>query len=220
MARTCGSWHRRAAEREAQEDLRCGGDDVVDLIEPILLRVGRLVVPRAQPEEAGGNEGVGRGVGKLVAGDLLDQEAVVRLIVVECADDPIAIAPGAGLGRVSLESVGFRESDEIEPVSRPALAVMGAGEQLIDDPVERLGRRVAEECLLLLGRRRQARQVEVESPQQGQGCGGRRRRPTLLLELRQDEAIDRVAAPPSRPPPPGRAAARPAGTPSGRGPRA
>ncbi len=117
-----------AAERQAEKDLGRGGDDIVELIVAILGGVGGLVVPGTETMEARGDDRVGAGLGQLVAGDLLDKEAVVGFIVVERADDPVAIAPGVGLGRVALESVGLGEPYDVEPVPRPSLAMCGAGE--------------------------------------------------------------------------------------------
>ncbi len=97
--------------------------------------------------------------GKLVAGELLADEAVVRLVVVERADDVVAVAPGARLGVVALVAVGLGEADEVEPVPAPLLAVARRGEQAVDEPFVGVGRRVGQERLDLGGRRRQAGQV-------------------------------------------------------------
>ena len=98
-------------------------------------------------------------VGQLVAGELLADEAVVGLVVVERADDVVAVAPGVGLGVVALVAVGLGEPDEVEPVPAPLLAVAGRVEQAVDQLLVGVGRRVVDEGVDLLGRRRQAGQV-------------------------------------------------------------
>ncbi len=112
-----------AAQRHAHENQRGGVDHVVELIEAIFLRVGRLVVPRAQPREAQADQRVGVGVRQLVAGKLLQKKAVVRLVVVERLDDVIAVAPHARLGRVALIAGGLGIAHHVEPVPGPAFAV-------------------------------------------------------------------------------------------------
>ena len=61
----------------------------------------------------------------MVAGDLVDDEAVVGQILVEGPDDPVAIPPN----RVELVGV----ADQVEPVPRPSLAISGRGEEPVDD---------------------------------------------------------------------------------------
>ena len=96
----------------------------------------------------------------LVAGDLLGQEAVERLVAVQGVDHVVAEPPGVGNVAVVLVALGLGEADHVEPVLRPALAVARAGQQPVDEPLERVGRLVSLELLDLLGRRRQAGQVE------------------------------------------------------------
>ena len=61
---------------------------------------------------------------RLVAGELLEDEAVERLVGVEGADDVVAIAPGVGPRFVELVAVGVGVAGEVEPVPAPALAVV------------------------------------------------------------------------------------------------
>jgi hypothetical protein len=68
-------------------------------------------------------------------------------------------------------------------------------EQAIHLPLVRVVARVREERLQLLGRRRQAEQVEAQPAQQLRARGLGRRRHVLLLETGEDEAIDGVPAP-------------------------
>ena len=50
-------------------------------------------------------------------------ELVVRHVIVEGLDHPVAIAPGVVSNPVALESHTFAEADHVQPVASPALAV-------------------------------------------------------------------------------------------------
>ena len=82
--------------------------------------------------EAGGDERRRIAGPNLVAGELEAGRTVVRQVAVQGADDPVAIAPGVGPGLVELEAVGLGEPRQVEPVLPPALAVLRAGKQTID----------------------------------------------------------------------------------------
>jgi hypothetical protein len=63
-------------------------------------------------------------VGQLVARDLLDEKAIVRLVGVERLDDVIAVSPGVRPGQILLAlplRVGV--PGQVEPVAAPPLAV-------------------------------------------------------------------------------------------------
>ena len=71
--------------------------------------------------------------GQQVAGDLLDDELVVGQVAVEGVDDPVAVEPD--LARlVLLVAVGVGVAGRVEPEPAPALAVVGRGEQPVDQP--------------------------------------------------------------------------------------
>ena len=74
-----------AAERQAEEDRAGGVGDVVEHLLAALLQVDGVVLVGEAAVEAGGDQRL-RVVGvQLVAGDLLLDEAVVRLVLVEGA---------------------------------------------------------------------------------------------------------------------------------------
>ena len=79
------------------------------------------------------------------------------------ADDPVAIPPGVRAGLVELEAVRIGITGQVEPVLRPPLAVLGAGEQPIDEPFVGAGSLVVKKAFLELQRRRQAGQVEAQT---------------------------------------------------------
>ena len=78
-------------------------------------------------------------VGQFVAGDLFEEEPVVRLVGVERPDDVVAIALGVRPGQVLLAlplRVGI--AGQVEPVPSPALAISGRREQAVDHRLVRV----------------------------------------------------------------------------------
>jgi hypothetical protein len=182
----------RAAQGHAQEALADDAHLVVELVERGLLDVVGLGVPHAQAPEARGHDGLAAGVRQLVARELLQHEAVVGHVLVEGVDDPVAVAPGAGLLLVALVAVGLAPAHHVQPVAAPALAVLGPGQQRVDQARPGVGRRVVHEGLHLLGAGRQPEQVEPGPARQRGAVGGRVGLQSLLLQLREHEGVDRV----------------------------
>ena len=125
--------------------------------------------------------------GQQVAGELLADELVVGHVAVEGVDHPVAVAVHLRDRVVGVVAGGVGVADHVEPVPAPALAVGGRGEQPVDDLREGVRRLVRQERVDLLGRRRQAGQVEGRAADQRPLVGGRRGRQALRLELREDE---------------------------------
>ena len=121
-----------AAERDSQKRSRGRAENVVELIVAVDVRLGRLIVPCTQAQKCGGDLSGRVGPFDFVAGQLLGQESAVRLIMIEGADDVVAISPGVWFGAVTLVSVGLGEADDVEPVASRALAKVRAGEKAID----------------------------------------------------------------------------------------
>ena len=116
----------------------------------------------------------------LVAGQLLQHEAVERLVVVERLDDVVAVAPRPGAVAVVLEALGLGVAHDIEPVPAPLLAVVRGREQPIDQLLVGVGRRIVDEGIDLLRRRRQPGQVEGDPADERGPVGLRRRRQSFL----------------------------------------
>ena len=138
-----------AADGDAEEGR---ADDVGHLGEDFVLRAGHVLVAGILAERAEAVEAAGHQVGlvggiHLVAGELLLDEIVVRLVVVEALDDVIAVAVGVGAMGVVLVAVGLGEADHVEPVAAPLLAVMRRGEQAVDHLFPGIGRLVAHEVV-------------------------------------------------------------------------
>ena len=154
----------RAAEGKSEERLT---DMVSDIVEEQLARHGRdshaRVLPRAAPQEAGRDDRL-RIVGKqFVSRDLLEHEAVERLVLVEAANHVVAIAPRIG----SLEVVGIarsvRVARHVQPMPSPPLAVARGIEQALHQVLVSRLAVVRYELFHLRRSRGQAREVERDA---------------------------------------------------------
>ena len=159
-----------AADRQPEEGLADRVELLVDHVDQQLLLVGRADHLGPDDEEPGRHDVVVPlllgAEGEQVAGELLGEEPVERLVGVERGDHVVAIAPGVVVGEVLVRAVGVGVTRDVEPVTAPALAEFGAGQERIDDPRERVGSVVREERLDLGRGRREADQVEEDAPQQ------------------------------------------------------
>ena len=131
-----------------------------------------------------------------VAGDLLADEPVVRLVGVEGVDDVVAIAPGVRIGDVARRAGRFGVAGHVEPVPAPAFAERRRGQQPIDHLLERVGRlRPLRKASISRRRRRQAGQVERHPADERQPVGVGDRLQPLRFQPGQDETVDVVARP-------------------------
>ncbi len=69
---------------------------------------------------------------KLITGELFFQKLIVRDVVVESADDVVAIDPRVLPIQIRLGPVRLRPADYVEPVLRPALSEVRRGHQFVD----------------------------------------------------------------------------------------
>ena len=129
-----------------------------------------------------------------VAGELLDQEAVVGHVIVERLDHPVAPEPGMAAA-VDREAVGIGVPRGVEPVEGQALAEMRALEEVLDQVLVRLRVAAGDERLHLLGGRRQAQEVERQAADQRGPVGLGRRLQARGFQLREHEAVDGIADP-------------------------
>ena len=144
--------------------------------------------------EAGGDELIERRVGQQVAGELFDGELVERQVAVEGVDHPVAVRPDFAVV-VDMHAVRVAVAGGVEPVARAVFAVVGRGEVAIHHALVGVGRSVLEEGFDFGGLGRQAGGIESDAADEGAlvfgGGGGE----ALFFELRQDEAVDRIADP-------------------------
>src|SRR5207244_7209346 len=134
---------------ESEKGQRGCADHVVQLIEAIFLFIRRLVVPGSQPREAGGDERLRSGVGELVTGKLFEDEAIVRLVLIERTDDILAIAPHAWLDGVALVAISLGITGQVKPVPAPTFAITSTREKVPDNAVRGPGRSILQIGVLL-----------------------------------------------------------------------
>ncbi|EDY22388.1 hypothetical protein CfE428DRAFT_0513 [Chthoniobacter flavus Ellin428] len=144
--------------------------------------------------EAGGDQLRWRGMRQQVAGDLLDGELIERHVSVEGLDHPVAIGPSFDVV-IQVHAVRVGIAGGIQPVTRPVLAVVRRGHQLIDQLLVTIHAFVRHELLDERWFRRQAREIQRNPPHERARIGFRRGRQSVAFQFRQREAIDRVAHP-------------------------
>ena len=129
---------------------------------------------------------------QLVAGDLLNDEPVIRLVRVETLDDVVAVAPGLRPFGVQFESVALGEADHIEPVLRLPLPEVRRGEQPVHQLLVGVGCGVLQKRLDLGRGGRQPGQIERHPADEREPVrlGGELQ--ALFLQPRGGEGVDRV----------------------------
>ena len=100
-----------------------------------------------------------------------------------------------GLGVVA-GGVGI--AGEVQPVPSPAFAVMGRGEQLVNQTGVRVRTVVSDERLNALGRGRQADQVKAGAADQGRPVGLSHGPEAVCAMPFRDQAVDRIISPAGR----------------------
>ena len=185
-----------AVDRQPERAFANRADDLVEIVVPPL-RVVLLAKQHARThaQKSGGDEAVVGSAVHLVAGDLLDQEAVVRLVVVERLDHVVAVTPGIGAMGVVLEARRVRVARDVEPEPSVAFAVVRRGEQAVDEAFPRIRRSIRDERIDLRRCRRQAKQIEIGASNQRVAVGFRRRLHRMRTTRRLEEAIDGVREP-------------------------
>ena len=132
---------------------------------------------------------------KRVAGELFLHEARVGLVLVERPDDVIAIRPRVRPWLVLVVTVRLAVVNDIEPVPRPALAVMRRSQQPVHERFEcgfRIAFRGPRKFLDLLELGRQPDQVEIKPAAQRARIGRRGPVESVCRQLRINERVDRV----------------------------
>ncbi|EDY18868.1 hypothetical protein CfE428DRAFT_3526 [Chthoniobacter flavus Ellin428] len=182
----------RAAKRETEERARRGAHHVMQFIRALLggeHRIGTLHrIVRAPHNEPGR-----RIHSKRIASQLLPHEAIVGHIIIEGANNVVAIRPRVRPRPVHFETVALGEPHHIQPVSRPALAVVRERQQALHELFVSLGIRVGNERLDFFRRRRQPQKIETQPANQRAPIRLRRKGEILFRQFREDESIDRIA---------------------------
>ena len=146
----------RAAHGQAKKSQRGGIGNIVERVVAALFLVGTVHHIRAEKIEAGGRERLGVAGPEFVAGDLLADKTVVRLIVIEGANNVVPVTPRMRAYGIVLKAIGLGEAGEVEPVPPPALTISRGGEQAVDELFVGLRGRFTRKLLDLFRRRREA----------------------------------------------------------------
>src|SRR5206468_6164861 len=89
------------------------------------------LVPRTGDKKPRGDDALGPRRLHHVAGKLLLDKLRVGAVLIERANDVIAVAPAVVAELVALEPLALAEAHHIEPVPAPTLAVMRTGQQTL-----------------------------------------------------------------------------------------
>ena len=120
----------RALQREAQERGACGSDHVVEFIGALLRGEHGIralhFIPWSAHDEAHCSVFT-----RLIAGDLIAHKGIERFVLVQRANDVVAVAPRVGSLDILFKPIRLREAHYIQPMPRPALAVAGGVEELV-----------------------------------------------------------------------------------------
>ena len=109
--------------------------DQVFLTTLVFVDIASNHVARTGPKETGSDECLGVARVKFVTGQLLEYKLVVGLVVIESADDVIAVAPGVRTFGVQFEAIGIGIADNVEPFLAEAFTVARAGHEAVDQAV-------------------------------------------------------------------------------------
>ena len=167
---------------------------------PILHRLGpvflgvaaALVVDLGVPVEPGGDALGQGGLGQQVSGQLVDGEPVEGLVAIEGVDHPLAVGPD-GPGEVDLITVGVGVARQVEPTPSHVLAVVGRGQEAVDQGLVGAVGRVGDEAGDLGRFRGQPGEVEREPAHEGGRVGRRLLLEALAGEAVHDEPVDGIA---------------------------
>ena len=184
-------------EHRGAEHLDLVGHDLMAVAGEIHRRIHRRVHAAAQ--EAGGHEVVGQlgrddggvaVIGQLVSGELFGEETIERLVVVQRADDVIAVAPEFLPNRIFIHgTLGIRVTGGVEPSLAPVLSVTRRGEQFVHEPFVGVRPAVEKKRRDLGGRWRKAGDGEIGAANERARRGFRGEGQPLLFELRQQEGV-------------------------------
>ena len=149
-------------------------------------------IPRPRRDEPERLEAIARPRKQHIARQLLLHETRVGLVLVEAADDVIAIGPGIRARLILVVAVRLAVVNDVQPVPRPALAVLRRREQSFHQLLVSLRVLVRRERLDLVRLRRQADEIEIHAANQRPPLRFRRLAKSFLAEFRDHERIHRV----------------------------
>ena len=186
---------QRQAEHDRTDALHHLSQDL--LTRDLGVGVAADEVHGACPVKSGGREQIDRFPGVLadreqVAGELLGQKLIVRLVLDETIDHVIAVSPSMGPVGIHFVAVRLGKTDGVQPVLCLPLPEGGRGQQAIDDFFVGRRRGIRKEGVLFRNGRGQTGQIKAHPSQQGELSGTFRGRNPGRLLFRNDEGVNRV----------------------------
>jgi hypothetical protein len=129
-----------------------------------------------------------------IAGQLLNDEAVVGQVPVQRPDHPVAVKINLA-GLVLLKTVAVGVTGPVQPEPAPALAVMGRGQQPLHGFLVGPGTCIGEKVIHLPDCREESDQVEAQAAEDGHPVRRVRGVQPFLFEAGQLKTVDGVARP-------------------------
>jgi DNA-binding GntR family transcriptional regulator len=124
-----------------------------------------------------------------IARNLLADELVEREVLVESADDVVAVGPCVFADLIHFKSMALGETGDIQPVASPTLSEMRGVEEVFDEFFVGCRLWVGDEGVDFLGGRREAEDVEVGASNEGSTVRFRGKGKALGREFLGDEVI-------------------------------
>jgi hypothetical protein len=189
----------RALRRRARERVHRRRHDVVAIdiarhlpVHRILADISqRTFIPRAGRQETEGHRRLRLARKKHVSRDLFLHKTRVGLVAVERLDHVVPIRPRVRPRTVLVVPVRLRVMHQVQPMPRPALAILRPLQETIHQVAERFGTIIRQKIRGFPGRGRKADQVKVKSPQKNALLRRRGKSHSVALQFRQDEQVDR-----------------------------
>ena len=103
---------------------------------------------------------------KDITGQLQSDEFIIRQVTIQSVDHPVSIRPEVVARFVVFEAVAFAKSSDIQPVPRPAFAIVRRRQQTVDEIFVGLVGWICQEFRNLLGSGRKSEQIETQPSDQ------------------------------------------------------
>ena len=179
-------------------------DLLVGLVQCKELLIRLIEIPRTYRKKSRSNEPLCLLPGVVcidqIAGNLLEQKPVKRLVLAKRIDHPIAVSPSLIIRNIHVATRGLCVSGNIQPMPCPMLCKGFALEQLIHNTLNRLPTRYPLAQILgertdLVDRRWQPSQIKIQTPQQCLGLSISNRPNVGFSMLLCNEPIDGCPSP-------------------------
>ncbi len=156
-----------------------------------------VVVPRTQAQKSSSWDRLITDFGvQEVARNLSLYKLIVRQIVVERADHPIAVRPSIRIGPIAARKgiqtsiIIFAIARHIKPDTAPTFSIVRRSQQTIHHLCKCIGRIIFRESRLLFRRRRQPGEIQISTPQKIVFGGRMNRLEPFLFQAREHKAVN------------------------------